>query len=101
MDAFAILFQANASLNHAYPHAVNLWSACTCLFCIGNLDPTDAQQTFQQSEAKHADLLSQLKTAQLATQQAHDAQVEAEQQLQITQQASAQKLNQVTADFDQ
>ncbi len=62
---------------------------------------TDAQQTFQQSEAKHADLLSQLKTAQLATQQAHDAQVEAEQQLQTTQQASAQKLNQVTADFDQ
>ncbi len=62
---------------------------------------TDAHQVFQQSKAKHADLLSQLKTTQLATQQAYDAQVEAEQQLHTTQQASAQQLNQVTADFDQ
>ncbi len=62
---------------------------------------TDAQQVFQQSKAQHADLLNQLQRAQLATQQAHDAQVEAEQQLQITQQASNQQLIQVTADFDQ
>jgi len=62
---------------------------------------TDAQQTFQQSKAQHADLLNQLQTAQLATQQAHHAQVEAEQQLQTTQHASAQQLSQVTADFDQ
>jgi len=62
---------------------------------------TDAQQTFEHSKAQHADLLNQLQTAQLATQQAHDAQVEAEQQLHTTQQASAQQLNQVTADFDQ
>ena len=59
---------------------------------------TDAQQAFLQSKAQHADLLNQL---QIATQQAHDAQVEAEQKLQTTQQASAQQLNQVTADFDQ
>ena len=30
--------QANASLNHKYPHAVDLWSACPCLCIIGNLD---------------------------------------------------------------
>ena len=62
---------------------------------------TDAQQVFQQSKAQHADLLNQLQRAKLASQQAHDAQVEAEQQLQITQQASNQQLIQVTADFDQ
>ncbi len=42
-----------------------------------------------------------MKAARLTTQQAHDAQVEAEQQLQTVQQASAQQLKQVTADFDQ
>jgi len=62
---------------------------------------TDAHQAFQQSKAQHADLLNQLQTAQLATQQAQDAQIEAEQQLQTTQQASALQLNQVIADFDQ
>jgi len=62
---------------------------------------TDAHQAFQQSKAQHADLLNQLKTAQLTTQQAHDAHIEAEQQLQTTQQACAQQLNQVIADFDQ
>ena len=62
---------------------------------------TDAQQAFQQSKAQHADLLNQVQTAKLATQQAHVAQIEAEQQLQITQHASAQQLNQVTAAFDQ
>ena len=61
----------------------------------------DAQQAFLQSKAQHADLLNQLQVAQLATQQAHDAQAETEQQLQTTQQASAQQLRQVTADFDQ
>ncbi len=61
---------------------------------------TEAHQAFQQSKAQHADLLSQLKTAQLATQQAHDAQVEAEQQLQSTQQASVRQLSQDTADVD-
>ena len=61
----------------------------------------DAHQAFLQSKAQHADLLNQLQITQLATQQAHDAQVEAEQQLQTTQQASAQQLQQVTADFDQ
>jgi len=62
---------------------------------------TDAQHIFQQSKAQHADLLNQLQTAQLATQQARDAQVEAEQQLQNTQQVSAQQLNEATAVFDQ
>ena len=62
---------------------------------------TDAQQAFQQSKAQHADLLNQVQTAKLATQQAHVAQIEAEQQLQITQHASAQQLNQVTTGFDQ
>jgi len=62
---------------------------------------TDAHQAFQQSKAQHADLLNQLQTAQLANQQAHDAQIEAEQQLQTTHQACAQQLNQVIADFDQ
>ncbi|DBB00816.1 TPA: hypothetical protein ACH3X1_000745 [Trebouxia sp. C0004] len=62
---------------------------------------TDAHHAFQQSKAQHADLLDQLHRAHLATQQAHDAQVEAEQQLQTTQHASAQQLHQVTADFDQ
>ncbi len=62
---------------------------------------TDAQQTFEQSKAQHADLLNQIQRAQLATQQAIAAQVEAEQQLQITQQASAQQLSQVTAEIDQ
>ncbi|KAA6422652.1 MAG: hypothetical protein FRX49_07512 [Trebouxia sp. A1-2] len=58
---------------------------------------TDAHQAFQQSKAQHADLLKQLHRAQVATQQAHDAQAEAEQQLQTTQQVSAQKLNQLQA----
>ncbi|DBB00492.1 TPA: hypothetical protein ACH3X3_002197 [Trebouxia sp. C0006] len=62
---------------------------------------TDAQQMFEQSKVQHADLLNQIQRAQLATQQAIDAQIEAEQQLQITQQASAQQLSQVTADIDQ
>jgi len=62
---------------------------------------TDAHQAFQQSKAQHADVLNQLQRAQLATQQAHNAQVESEQQLQTTQQASAQHLTQVTADFEQ
>ena len=62
---------------------------------------TDAQQMFEQSKVQHADLLNQIQRAQLATQQAIDAQIEAEQQLQNTQQASAQQLSQVTADIDQ
>ncbi len=31
-------FQAHASLNHEYPHALDLWSACLCLCIIGILD---------------------------------------------------------------
>ncbi|KAA6422651.1 MAG: hypothetical protein FRX49_07511 [Trebouxia sp. A1-2] len=37
----------------------------------------DAQQAFQQSKAQHADLLNQSHRSQLATQQAHDAQLQA------------------------
>lgn len=62
---------------------------------------TDATQVFEQSQLQRADLLRQLQAAQLATQQACDAQLDTEQKLHHRQQVSDKQLREVTAEMCQ